>query len=91
MLDHELQLNSSLVPEINERQRPTGRLSDVTDTPQDFRKFQSLRTGIDAAYNHIRDFRGYAHSFVIEDWKPGILGIGGMPAPTRSRAGRSKY
>lgn len=77
VLDHELQLNSSLVPEINERQRPTGRLSDVTDTPQDFRKFQSLRTGIDAAYNHIRDFRGYAHSFVIEDWKPGILGIAG--------------
>ena len=78
VLDHELQLNSSKVLEMNDKQIPTGRMLDVEGTPQDFRKFRSFRPGIDAEFNHIRDFRGYDHPFVIDGWKPGILGEAGM-------------
>lgn len=74
ILDHELQLNSSKVLEMNDKQIPTGKLLDVEGTPQDFRSFRSFRPGIDAAFNHIRDFKGYDHPFVIDGWKQHILG-----------------
>ena len=77
VLDHELQLNSSKVLEMNDKQIPTGNLIDAAGTPQDFRKFRSFRPGIDAEFNHIRDFKGYDHPFVIDGWKPGILGEAG--------------
>ncbi len=77
ILDHELQLHSSQVPEMNEYQIPTGRMLDVEGTPQDFRTFRAFRPGIDAAFNRIRDFRGYDHPFAIDGWKPGILGEAG--------------
>lgn len=73
ILDHELRLNSSQVLEINERQIPTGRLLDVTGTPQDFRAFRAFRTGINSNFNHLRDFHGYDHSFPIDGWQPHIL------------------
>ena len=77
ILDHELQLHSSQVPEMNEYQIPTGRMLDVEGTPQDFRTFRAFRPGIDAAFNRIRDFRGYDQPFAIDGWKPGILGEAG--------------
>ena len=77
VLDHELQLNCSKVLEMNDKQIPTGRMLDVEGTPQDFRAFRSFRPGIDSEFNHIRDFKGYDHPFVIDGWKPGILGEAG--------------
>lgn len=73
VLDHELCLNSSKALEMNERQIPTGNMFEVKGTPQDFTDFRSFRPGIDAEFNHIRDFRGYDHPFVIDGWKPNIL------------------
>ena len=58
-------------------QIPTGRRLDVAGTPQDFREFHTFRPGLDAEFNHIRDFKGYDHPFVIDGWKPGILGEAG--------------
>lgn len=78
VLDHELQLNCSKILEMNDKQIPTGRLLDVEGTPQDFRTFRPFRPGIDAEFNHIRDFRGYDHSFPIDGWKPNILGEAGV-------------
>ena len=74
VLDHELRLNASQALEMNERQIPTGRLLDVAGTPQDFRDYRPFRPGIDAEFNHIRDFKGYDHPFVIDGWRPNILG-----------------
>ncbi len=86
VLDHELQLRSSRVPEMNEFQIPTGKLLDVAGTPQDFRAFRTLRDGIDAAFNHIRDFKGYDHPFAIDGWKPDILGeVGCLRDPKSGR------
>ena len=77
VLDHELRLRSSRVPEMNERQIPTGRMLEAAGTAQDFREFRVLRAGIDAAFNHIRDFRGYDHPFALDGWKPSILSEAG--------------
>lgn len=77
VLDHELQLNASVALEMDGRQIPTGGRLDVAGTPQDFRHFRPLREGIDAEFNHIRDFRGYDHPFVIDGWRPNILGVVG--------------
>ncbi|HIY47432.1 MAG TPA: galactose mutarotase [Candidatus Alistipes faecigallinarum] len=86
VLDHELQLNASKVLEMNERQIPTGQLLDVEGTPQDFRTFRTFRPGIDAEFNHIRDFKGYDHPFVIDGWKPNILGeVGTLRDPRSGR------
>ncbi len=86
VLDHELRLNASQVPEMNEYQIPTGRMLDVEGTPQDFRTFRPLRPGIGSEFNHIRDFRGYDHPFAIDGWKPGILGeVGTLRDPKSGR------
>lgn len=77
VLDHELRLNSTEAPEMNGRQIPTGRMLEVAGTPQDFREFRPLRAGIDAEFNHIRDFGGYDHPFAIAGWQPNILGEAG--------------
>ena len=74
VLDHELQLNCSKVLEMNDKQIPTGKLLDAAGTPQDFRDYRPFRPGIDAEFNHIRDFKGYDHPFVIDGWQPNILG-----------------
>ena len=74
VLDHELRLNSSKVLEMNDKQIPTGKLLDAAGTPQDFREFRTFRPGISSEFNHIRDFKGYDHPFVIDNWKPNILG-----------------
>ena len=87
ILDHELRLNSSKILEMNERQIPTGKLLDAAGTPQDFREFRSFRPGISSEFNHIRDFKGYDHPFVVDGWKPNILGeVGTLREP---RSGRS--
>lgn len=86
VLDHELQLNCSQVPEMDPYQIPTGKMLDVAGTPQDFRSFRPLRDGIDAEFNHIRDFRGYDHPFAIDGWKPNILGeVGELRDPKSGR------
>lgn len=86
VLDHELRLNSSRVPEMDERQIPTGRFLDAAGTPQDFREFRPLRDGIGAEFNHIRDFHGYDHPFAIDGWRPNILGeVGCLRDPKTGR------
>ena len=86
VLDHQLRLNSSQVLEMNDKQIPTGRLLDAAGTPQDFREFSPFRPGIASEFNHIRAFKGYDHPFVIDGWKPNILGeVGCLREQTSGR------
>lgn len=86
VLDHELRLNASQALEMDPWQIPTGRRLDVAGTPQDFREFHTFRPGIDAEFNHIRDFKGYDHPFVIDGWQPDILGeVGTLRDPLSGR------
>ena len=73
ILDHEMRLCCSQVLEMNDVQIPTGKHLDVAGTPMDFTDWRRFGDGIASEFNHIKDFRGYDHFFVLDDWKPNIL------------------
>lgn len=73
ILSHELRLNASQALDMDARQLPTGRMPDGAGTPHDFRTFRTLSDGIDAEFNHIRDFGGGDLPFPIDGWSPNIL------------------
>lgn len=87
ILAHELHLNCSHVLEMNEVQIPTGNLLEVKGTPMDFcSSFRKFADGIDSEFNHIKDFKGYDHFFVLDNWKPNILSeIGELRDPKSGR------
>ncbi len=73
ILDHELRLNCSRVLEMDPTQIPTGNYLDVKGTPQDFTSWRRFGDDILSEFNHMKDFKGYDHFFVLDDWKPNIL------------------
>ncbi|MBP3483069.1 MAG: galactose mutarotase [Alistipes sp.] len=86
ILSHELRLDCSRVLEMNDVQIPTGKLLDVDGTPMDFTSFRRIGDGIGSEFNHIRDFRGYDHFFVADNWQQNILNvIGELREPKSGR------
>ena len=73
ILDHELHLNCSRVLEMDPTQIPTGEYLDVKGTPQDFTSWRKFGDEILSEFNHMKDFKGYDHFFVLDNWKPNIL------------------
>ncbi len=73
ILDHELHLNCSQVLEMDPTQIPTGVKLDVKGTPQDFTAWRKFGDEILSEYNHMKDFKGYDHYFVLDGWQPNIL------------------
>lgn len=73
ILDHELCLNCSQVLEMDPTQIPTGVKLDVKGTPQDFTTWRKFGEDILSEYNHMKDFKGYDHYFVLDGWQPNIL------------------
>lgn len=73
VLDHVLRLNCSNVLEMTGTQVPTGKLLDVKQTPMDFTRPRAFREGITSSFNHITDFKGYDHFFVMDGWQKNIL------------------
>ena len=73
ILDHEMRLNCSRVLEMDPTQIPTGEYLDVKGTPQDFTTWRKFGDDILSEFNHMKDFKGYDHFFVLDDWKPNIL------------------
>ena len=73
ILDHELHLNCSRVLEMDSTQIPTGEYLDVKGTPQDFTQWRKFGEELLSEFNHMKDFKGYDHFFVLDGWKPNIL------------------
>ncbi|MBQ1252852.1 MAG: galactose mutarotase [Alistipes sp.] len=73
ILDHELLLNCSRVLEMDPTQIPTGEYIDVKGTPQDFTSWRKFGDEILSEFNHMKDFKGYDHFFVLDGWQPNIL------------------
>ena len=73
ILDHELQLNCSRVLEMDPTQIPTGEYLDVKGTPQDFTTWRKFGDEILSEFNYMKDFKGYDHFFVLDNWTPNIL------------------
>ena len=73
ILDHELRLNCSKVLEMDPTQIPTGVKLDVKGTAQDFTEWRRFGDDILSEFNHMKDFKGYDHFFVLDGWQPNIL------------------
>ena len=73
ILDHELRLNCSKVLEMDPTQIPTGVKLDVKGTPQDFTEWRRFGDDILSEFNHMKDFKGDDHFFVLDGWQPNIL------------------
>ena len=73
IFDHELHLNCSQVLEMDPTQIPTGVKLDVKGTPQDFTTWRKFGDEILSEFNHMKDFKGYDHYFVLDGWQPNIL------------------
>ena len=73
ILDHELRLNCSRVLEMDATQIPTGEYLDVKGTPQDFTTWRKFGDEILSEFNYMKNFKGYDHFFVLDNWKPNIL------------------
>lgn len=87
ILSHEMHLNCSKVLEMNAVQIPTGKLLDVRGTAMDFVSgFRRIGDGIASEFNHIADFHGYDHFFVLDGWKKNILSeVGTLRDPKSGR------
>ena len=73
ILDHTLHLNCSKVLEMDPTQIPTGVKLDVKGTPQDYTEWRRFGDDILSEFNHMKDFKGYDHFFVLDGWQPNIL------------------
>ncbi len=84
VLKHSLQLNSSKFLPINSVQIPTGELTDVENTPMDFRTAKSLSQDFDSDFNFMPQVRGYDHCWAVDGWKRNILGYVGCLSSEKS-------
>ena len=73
ILDHELRLNCSNVLEMDSTQIPTGKYLDVKGTPQDFTQWRKFGADLLSEFNYMKNFKGYDHFFVLDNWTPNIL------------------
>lgn len=71
--DHELKMECHYALEADSTQIPTGKLLDVKGTAMDFLEFRRLGDGISSEFNRIKDFGGYDHYWVMDNWEKNIL------------------
>ncbi len=65
ILDHVVTTNSDTFTETDEGMIPTGKLTDVTGTPMDFRSPHPIGERVNADYEALHLGKGYDHNWVI--------------------------
>ncbi|MEM9823609.1 MAG: aldose epimerase family protein [Bacteroidota bacterium] len=68
ILDHQLQVLADSTTEVGSGLIPTGRLTEVNDTPFDFRKATAIGARIQEENEQLKLGNGYDHNWVIRDW-----------------------
>jgi len=66
ILNHQLQIHSSLYLPVNEIQVPSGEIAAVEGTPFDFRQFHSIGERINNRNRQLELSGGYDHSYILE-------------------------
>ncbi|SEF70042.1 aldose 1-epimerase [Parabacteroides chinchillae] len=64
--DHVLMLNADKFTPVNNVLIPTGELTDVTDTPMDFRKATPIGERVDNNFEQLAFGHGYDHNWVLK-------------------------
>lgn len=65
VLDHELHIEADAYTETDDNDLTTGVISDVTDTPFDFRQPKTIGTDIFSDHYQVAHAKTYDHNFVI--------------------------
>lgn len=67
ILNHGLYINADYYTRADENFIPTGELSDVTESPMDFRAYREIGESIDADYEATSLGLGYDHNWVLKN------------------------
>ncbi|MDT8416936.1 MAG: aldose epimerase family protein [Lutibacter sp.] len=72
ILDHEIVINADTFIPVDATLIPTGKLTDVTNTPFDFRAAKSIGKDIEAKDDQLKKGLGYDHCWVLNDQNEGF-------------------
>lgn len=71
ILDHEITIDADKLVPVDATLIPTGELTDVTNTPFDFRKPKTVGTAIGAKDDQLKKGLGYDHCWVLNNQDKG--------------------
>ncbi|WP_308993966.1 aldose epimerase family protein [Mariniflexile litorale] len=72
ILDHELMINADKLVPVDATLIPTGELTDVTNTPFDFRNSKPIGQDINAENTQLKRGLGYDHCWVLNNQNEGV-------------------
>ena len=85
ILDHEITIDADKLVPVDATLIPTGELTDVTNTPFDFRKAKTVGKDIEAKDDQIKKGLGYDHCWVLNNQDKGERFAASAYDPTSGR------
>ncbi len=85
ILDHEITIDADKLVPVDADLIPTGKLTDVTNTPFDFRKAKTVGKDIEAKDDQIKKGLGYDHCWVLNNQDKGERFAASAYDPTSGR------
>ncbi len=85
ILDHELMINADKTTEVGAGLIPTGKLSDVENTPMDFRTSTKIGARVDAEDAQLKLGLGYDHNWVLNNYNKQIQKVVELYDPSTGR------
>jgi aldose 1-epimerase len=85
ILDHEITIDADKLVPVDANLIPTGELTDVTNTPFDFRKAKAVGKEIEAKDDQIKKGLGYDHCWVLNNQDKGERFAASAYDPTSGR------
>ncbi|MBA4317838.1 MAG: galactose-1-epimerase [Flavobacterium sp.] len=85
ILDHEITIDADKLVPVDANLIPTGELTDVTNTPFDFRKAKTVGKEIEAKDDQIKKGLGYDHCWVLNKQDKGERFAASAYDPTSGR------
>jgi len=85
ILGHELMINADKLVPVDATLIPTGELTDVTNTPFDFRTAKAIGKDIGAKDEQLKRGLGYDHCWVLNDQDEGMRLAASAYEPTSGR------
>lgn len=72
ILDHEITINADKLVPVDATLIPTGQLTDVSNTPFDFRQAKAIGKDIEANDEQLKRGQGYDHCWVLNNQNEGM-------------------
>ena len=85
ILDHEITIDADKLVPVDATLIPTGKLTDVTNTPFDFRKPKAVGKEINASDDQLKKGLGYDHCWVLNNQNKGERFAASAYEPTSGR------